>query len=104
MSLEPDMTVVGYLADGRKLRVMFDLFSGQDRSLPPHEPRSLLMAPIGRQHDALAEYASLWYRTYTFKPTGRRAARVGLRSSNGPRLTRPRFLIEMPLFRTPLRR
>lgn len=94
-SLESSVGLAGFSPKGKRFRCFF-LVDSQDRSLPPHSPKSFRATSPCTTRDALPP---LWYKTYTFTPTRGGLKRLRIRSADLVVLSRWKFVIELALFR-----
>jgi hypothetical protein len=94
MSLEPTVTMTGLDLKLRRRRYTMAVSSHENRTLPPHAPKS-----FGVLCDPDPAFGFLWYRTYTFRATRGGARRVHLRYIDGPPLSAVRSFFEIRLMR-----
>src|SRR5712692_10356790 len=116
-SLTPAVVLTGYLPkpdrDRRRVvlgplrRFNFDV-KDVERRLPSHTPVRLTAvlptedvygAELEGWREEAAVLGAIWFKTYTFTPTGGRPARIRMRSADGVRLGRVRFWWEVLLVR-----
>ena len=92
-SLEPEVLFTGYTVKRQRHRGAQKI-AEEDRALPPFTPRTITL--VVREE---ANYPFLWFRTYVFRLTRGRRKRVRIRSEDRVRLSYPKFLYELAVFR-----
>ena len=92
-SLEPEVLFTGYTVK-RVRRQFAQKIAEEDRSLPPFSPKTITL--VVKEE---ANYPFLWFRTYAFRLTRGASKRLRVRSEDTVRLSYPRFIYELGMFR-----
>lgn len=95
-SLQPGFSFDGLSPTKKWEQYQFAWDSGEDRALPPFEPRTL----TARARDPMSKFGFLWLRRYHIPATRGRTKVKRLRWVEGPRIGFLRYWVERVLFKS----